>query len=60
MHALIPMTLPVFRGLMTGILLVLFLWLIAWAWSKRRIPDFEAAARTPLEDEPAGREEPQP
>jgi cytochrome c oxidase cbb3-type subunit IV len=50
------MTLAIFRGVMTGTLLVLFLWLIAWAWSKRRIPDFEAAARTPLEDEPTAHE----
>jgi cytochrome c oxidase cbb3-type subunit 4 len=45
------MSLAIFRGLMTGTLLVLFLWLIAWAWSKRRMPDFEAAARAPLEEE---------
>ena len=53
------MSLAIFRGLMTGILLVLFLWLIAWAWSKRRVPDFEAAARMPLE-EPVPDEEEQP
>ena len=50
------MTLAIFRGLMTGTLLVLFLWLVAWAWSRRRVPDFEAAARTPLEDEPIDEE----
>jgi hypothetical protein len=54
------MSLAIFRGLMTGTLLVLFLWLIAWAWSKRRAPDFEAAARAPLEDEPHVREDAQP
>jgi len=45
------MDISTFRGIMTGILLVLFLWLIAWAWSRRRVPDFEAAARAPLEEE---------
>jgi cytochrome c oxidase cbb3-type subunit 4 len=44
-------SLAIFRGVTTGVLLVLFLWLIAWAWSRRRIPDFEAAARAPLEEE---------
>jgi cytochrome c oxidase cbb3-type subunit IV len=48
----IPMTLGTFRGLMTGALLVLFLWLVAWAWSRARRPDFEAAARLPLEEDP--------
>jgi cytochrome c oxidase cbb3-type subunit 4 len=47
----IPMTLPLFRGIMTAILLVLFLWLVAWAWNKRRKSDFEKAARAPLEEE---------
>jgi cbb3-type cytochrome oxidase subunit 3 len=54
------MTLAIFRGVMTGTLLVLFLWLIAWAWSKRRISDFEAAARAPFEEEPISHEEAQP
>jgi cytochrome c oxidase cbb3-type subunit IV len=40
-----------FRGLVTAILLGLFVWLIAWAWSKARRPAFDAAARMPLEDE---------
>jgi len=46
------MDIGVFRGIVTGALLVLFLWLIAWAWSKARRPAFDAAARMPLEDEP--------
>jgi hypothetical protein len=54
------MTLAIFRGVMTGTLLVLFLWLIAWAWSKRRVSDFEAAARAPLEEEPILSKEGQP
>jgi len=48
---MIPMTLGTFRGIVTGALLVLFIWLIAWAWSKSRRADFEAAARVPLEEE---------
>jgi cytochrome c oxidase cbb3-type subunit IV len=47
------MELATFRGLVTGILLVSFLLLVVWAWSKRRAADFEAAARLPL-DEDAG------
>jgi cytochrome c oxidase cbb3-type subunit IV len=45
------MDINTFRGILTGVLLLLFLWLIAWAWSKARKPAFEAAARAPLEDE---------
>ena len=39
------------RGIVTALLLVLFVWLVAWAWSRRRAPLFDAAARVPLEDE---------
>ena len=45
------MDIDTFRGLVTGVLLVLFIWLVAWAWSKARRPDFESAARLPLEDQ---------
>ena len=45
------MTIDTFRGLVTGVLLVLFCWLVVWAWSKARKPHFDAAARLPLEDE---------
>jgi cytochrome c oxidase cbb3-type subunit 4 len=45
------MDINTFRGLMTGALLLLFLWLVAWAWSRSRRADFEAAARLPLEDD---------
>lgn len=45
------MDIGTFRGVITGVLLVLFLWLVAWAWSKSRRADFEAAARLPLEEE---------
>ena len=40
-----------FRGIVTGVLLVLFVWLVAWAWSKARKPAFDAAARAPLEED---------
>jgi cytochrome c oxidase cbb3-type subunit 4 len=49
--SLIHMDLGMFRGLVTGVLLVLFLWLIAWAWSRKRAPAFDAAARAPLEED---------
>jgi len=39
-------------GIVTSILLVLFLVGWAWAWSPRRKADFDAAARLAL-DEPA-------
>jgi cytochrome c oxidase cbb3-type subunit 4 len=45
------MDIDTFRGLVTGLLLVLFVWLIAWAWSKRRAAAFDAAAREPLEED---------
>ena len=37
-------------GIVTSILLVLFLAGWAWAWSPRRRADFEAAANLPLDD----------
>ncbi len=45
------MDLGVFRGIITGVLLVLFIWLVAWAWSKARKAEFDAAARLPLEED---------
>ena len=45
------MDINVFRGIVTGVLLGLFVWLVIWAWSKSRKHDFAAAARLPLEDE---------
>jgi cbb3-type cytochrome oxidase subunit 3 len=47
----LQMTMGVFRGIVTGVLLVLFVWLIAWAWSRRRSPVFDLAARAPLEED---------
>lgn len=40
-----------FRGIVTGTLLVSFLWLIAWAYSKKRASEFDAMARLPLEED---------
>jgi cytochrome c oxidase cbb3-type subunit 4 len=39
-------------GIVTAILLVLFLIGTVWAFSPRRKRDFEAAAQLPLDDEP--------
>jgi cytochrome c oxidase cbb3-type subunit 4 len=46
------MDINVFRGIVTGVLLGLFVWLVIWAWSKSRKPGFDAAARLPLEEDP--------
>jgi cytochrome c oxidase cbb3-type subunit IV len=40
-----------YSSVMTVIMLVVFLCIIAWAWSAKRQTAFEAAARVPLEDE---------
>ena len=37
-------------GIITSILLVLFVGGWIWAWSPRRKADFDAAARLPLDD----------
>jgi cytochrome c oxidase cbb3-type subunit 4 len=37
-------------GIVSGVLLVLFLAGWAWAWSPRRKAEFDAAAQLPLED----------
>ncbi len=38
-------------GIITSILMVIFLAGWAWAWSPRRRADFDAAAHLPLDDE---------
>lgn len=38
-------------GVMTAILIIVFIGIIVWAYSSRRRRDFEEAARIPLEDE---------
>jgi cytochrome c oxidase cbb3-type subunit 4 len=44
------MDINVFRGIVTGVLLALFVWLVFWAWSRSRKEAFDAAARIPLDD----------
>jgi cytochrome c oxidase cbb3-type subunit 4 len=39
------------RGMITLVLLLLFIGLAVWAWSSRRKDLFERMARLPLEDE---------
>jgi cytochrome c oxidase cbb3-type subunit 4 len=38
-------------GVMTGILILVFIGIVLWAWSSRRRQDFEEAAHLPLEDD---------
>jgi len=47
------MDIGTFRGLLTAILMALFIALVFWAYSRRRRDDFEAAAQLPLEDDRA-------
>jgi len=51
------LTIDTFRGIVTAVLLGLFIWLVAWAWGKARGPAFDAAARIPIEEEPSIDEE---
>jgi len=45
------MTQGTFFGLITVVLLILFLGIVVWAYSKNRKQDFEQAANLPLEDD---------
>ena len=47
------MDIGTFRGIITVILLLLFIALVIWAYSRRRHKDFSEAARLPLEDDAA-------
>ena len=40
------------RGLITAVLLFAFIALCFWAWSRKRKPEFDAAAQIPLHDKP--------
>ncbi len=54
------MDINLLRGILLVLLIIGFLGLVAWAWSRKRKPDFDAAARLPLEDDDGkvpGREE---
>ncbi len=42
----------IIRGIITLVLMLLFITLVIWAWSGRRKAQFNAAAQLPLEDEP--------
>ena len=46
------MDMGLFRGLLTLVLMLLFIALVIWAYSKNRKPDFDAAARLPLDEGP--------
>lgn len=46
----------VWAGVITAVLLVVFLAAVAWAWSSGRRDEFEQAARLPLEDDDPARE----
>jgi cytochrome c oxidase cbb3-type subunit IV len=48
---MLDMSMGTLRGIITAVLLGLFVWLVFWAWSKARRPAFDAAARLPLEDQ---------
>lgn len=47
-------------GILTAILLVTFIGLWIWAWSRRRQRDFTEAANLPLEDSDAPLQERKP
>jgi cytochrome c oxidase cbb3-type subunit 4 len=38
-------------GLGTILAMAAFIGVVAWAWSRKRKPDFDAAARLPLEED---------
>jgi cytochrome c oxidase cbb3-type subunit 4 len=45
------MDIGTFRGVITALLLVLFVALVCWAYGRRRHADFAAAAALPLEED---------
>ena len=45
------MDMGTFRGVLTLVLMLLFIGLVVWAFSRRRRKDFEEAAQLPLEDD---------
>ena len=48
------MSIGTFRGIVTAVLLGLFVWLVTWAYSKSRRAAFDEAARLPLEEDGHG------
>ena len=45
------MDIGTFRGLLTVVLMLLFIGLVLWAFSRRRKEDFDRAARLPLDED---------
>ncbi len=45
------MDIGTFNGIVTGVLIALFIAGSAWVYSRKRQPEFDAAARLPLDDE---------
>lgn len=45
------MDINVIRGIITAVLLVLFIGLVLWAYSKKRRKEFEEAANLPFHDQ---------
>jgi cytochrome c oxidase cbb3-type subunit 4 len=45
------MDIDTFRGVVTALLMALFIGLVIWAYSRRRHGDFTAAAALPLESD---------
>ena len=48
------MDLNLLRSLSTVLMLLVFLAIVAWAWSKHRRSEFDEAAQLPLVDEVSG------
>ncbi|MBB3330216.1 cytochrome c oxidase cbb3-type subunit 4 [Halomonas campaniensis] len=40
-----------FRGIITGLLILAFIGITVWAYSRRRKPDFDEAAQLPFADD---------
>jgi cytochrome c oxidase cbb3-type subunit 4 len=52
------MDIGIFRGVITAVLMVLFIALVFWAYSRRRQREFDEAAQLPLDDDRAPSREP--
>jgi cytochrome c oxidase cbb3-type subunit 4 len=48
------MDINTFRGVITAVLLALFVWLVVWAYGKARKAAFDEASRLPLEEDGGG------
>ncbi|TAM47541.1 MAG: cbb3-type cytochrome c oxidase subunit 3 [Gammaproteobacteria bacterium] len=48
------MDIAVFHSWWTVLLVVIFIGIVAWAWSGRRRQSFDEAAKMPLEDDTSG------